>query len=99
MAGCPAARASAGGPGLEHAAAHLVLLDGDEEGAEVALAEALVALALDELEEDRPDGVGREELQQHLGHPALPLAERDRALAVDQDAVPPQPLQVLRSEE
>src|SRR3712207_7086947 len=38
---------------------------------------------------------GREDLQQHLGHAALLLAERDRALAVDQDAVAPQPLQVL----
>jgi hypothetical protein len=41
-----------------------------------------VALALDELEEDRPDhGLG-EDLQQDLGHAAV-----DDAFAVDQDAV------------
>jgi hypothetical protein len=39
-----------------HAAADLVELDGLEQRLEVALAEALVALALDDLEEDRADG-------------------------------------------
>ena len=39
----------------QHAAADLVELDALEQGAEIALAEALVALALDELEEDRAD--------------------------------------------
>ena len=53
-----------------------------EQGAEVALAEAVVALALDELEEDRADhGLG-EHLQQDLG-----LAAVHHAFAVDQDAV------------
>ena len=60
----------------------LLALDGLEERLEVALAEAVVALALDELEEDRPDRVRREYLQQHLGVVAI-----DHALAVDQDAI------------
>ena len=64
---------------LQHAAADLVELDRFEQGAEIALAEALVALALDDLEEDRADhGLG-EDLQQQ---PAA-LGRR----AVDQDAV------------
>jgi hypothetical protein len=37
--------------------AHLVALDGLEQRLEVALAEALVALALDDLEEDRADAL------------------------------------------
>src|SRR6185437_11485209 len=65
-------------------------LDRFEQGLEIALAEAVVALALDELEEDRPDRVGGEDLQQHLG-----LAAVDHALAVDQDAVGLQPRDVL----
>src|SRR5690606_32265172 len=40
---------------LEDAAADLVQLDGLEEGLEVSVAESLVALALDDLEEDRPE--------------------------------------------
>src|SRR5688572_21761761 len=59
---------------LQHAAAHLVELDRLEQRLEVALAEALVALPLDELEEDRAELVLREDLQQ----------QRAR-LAVDQD--------------
>src|SRR5580692_9158083 len=67
---------------LEDAAGDLVLLDRLEQRLEVALAEAVVALALNELEEDRPDhGLG-EHLQQDLGG-----AARNHALAVDQDAV------------
>src|SRR5258708_40297556 len=66
----------------QHAAADLVFLDRFEQRFEVAFAETIVALALDELEEDRPDGVGGKDLQQHLGMAAL-----DHALAVDQDAV------------
>ena len=64
---------------LQHAAADLVELDRFEQRAEVALAEALVALALDDLEEDRADHRLGEDLQQQ---PAA-LGRR----AVDQDAV------------
>src|SRR5881394_1696883 len=63
---------------LDHAAPDLVLLDGLEQRAEVALAEALVALPLDDLEEDRADDVPGEDLQQQ------PLALL--GIAVDQDA-------------
>jgi hypothetical protein len=45
---------SGSGSGLEHAAAHLVELHGLEQGLEIALAKAAIALALDELEEDGP---------------------------------------------
>ena len=65
-------------PPSDHAAADLVLLDRLEQRAEVALAETLVALALDDLEEDRADDVLREDLQQH----ALALL----GIAVDEDA-------------
>src|ERR1700757_205279 len=51
---------------LEYATPDLVQLDRLEERPEVTLAEALVALALDDLEEDRSDDGGRENLQQHL---------------------------------
>src|SRR3954471_19658179 len=67
---------------LQHAAANLILLDRFEQRLEIALAESIVALALDEFEEDRPDRVRRENLQQHFGVAAI-----DHALAVDQDAV------------
>src|SRR6185437_12711609 len=63
---------------LQHSAAHLVQLDGLEQSAEIALAEPLVALALDDLEEDRTDDILREDLQQH----ALSLAR----IAVDENA-------------
>src|SRR5882762_3529189 len=63
---------------LEYAAPDLVLLDGFEQGAEVALAEALVAFPLDDLEEDRTDDVLRKDLQQQ----ALALL----GIAIDQDA-------------
>jgi hypothetical protein len=49
---------------LQHPAAHLVELDRLEQRLEVAFAEALVAFALDELEEDRPELVLGEDLQQ-----------------------------------
>src|ERR1700719_5224462 len=74
----------------QHAAPDLILLDRFEQRLEIALAKTVVALALDELEEDRPDRVGREDLQQHLG-----VATVDHALAVDQDAVLPQPRDVF----
>ena len=41
--------------GFEDTAADLILLDGFEEGLEIALAKAVVTLALDELKEDRAD--------------------------------------------
>src|SRR5229473_1615992 len=72
---------------LQHAAADLVELDRFEQGAEIALAEALVAAALDDLEEDGADHRLGEDLQQE---PAA-LGRR----AVDQDAVGGQTLQVL----
>ena len=50
--------------GRQHAPANLVEFDALEQGLEVALAEALVALALDQLEEDRADLVLGEDLQQ-----------------------------------
>ncbi len=62
----------------DHPAAHLVELDAFEQRLEIALAEAFVALALDDLEEDRADHILGEDLQQQ----ALPLGRR----AVDQDA-------------
>src|SRR5690606_23527934 len=52
------------GETLEYAAADLVALDAFEQCGEVAFAEALVALALDDLEEDRTDAVLGEDLQQ-----------------------------------
>src|SRR5690606_27033959 len=55
---------SSGRLSLEHAAAHLVQLDGFEQRLEVALAETLVALALDDLDKDRADLVFGEDLQQ-----------------------------------
>src|SRR5512139_2522562 len=74
---------------LQHAAADLVELDALEQRAEVAFAEALVALALDELEEDRPDHRLREDLQQQLIGRALVGG------AVDQDAQAPELFELL----
>src|SRR5688572_29835154 len=51
---------------LQHAPLDLIGLDRLEQGLEVAFAEAVVALALDELEEDRPDRRLAEPLQQDL---------------------------------
>src|SRR2546423_11857615 len=63
---------------LQYAAAHLVELHRLEQRAEVALAEALVALPLDDLEEDRADhGLG-EDLQEEP--PARAAVEQDLAL-------------------
>src|SRR5690606_2488890 len=50
------------GPALQHPALHLVALDALEQRLEIAFAEALVALALDDLEEDRPERIGGEDL-------------------------------------
>ena len=49
---------------LHYAAAHLVQFDRFEQGLEIALAETVVALALDDLEEDRTDLVFGEDLQE-----------------------------------
>src|SRR5207249_7099352 len=64
---------------LQYAALDLVELDRLEQCAEITFAEALVALALDDLEEDRSDHGLRENLQQQF-------ALRRIAMAVDQDA-------------
>src|SRR5688572_17382110 len=72
------------------ASCDLVRLDRFEQRAEIALAEALVALALDDLEEDRPDhGLG-EDLQELV----LVMLLVD-ALAVDEDLVALEALEVL----
>src|SRR5580692_10053638 len=70
---------------LQHAATDLVLLDRFEQSAEIALAETFVALALDQLEEDRADHGFGENLQQQ------PAARA----AVDQDMVAAQPRHIL----
>src|SRR5690606_31047592 len=72
---------------LQDAAGHLVAFDGFEQRLEVAFAEAFVALALDDLEEDRPERVGGENLQQQA---LLRLH-----VGVDQDLVARQPRHVL----
>src|SRR5271167_1686097 len=51
---------------LQHAAADLIELDRLKQSLEIALAKTLVALALDDLEEDRPNDRRREYLQEHL---------------------------------
>jgi hypothetical protein len=66
----------------------LVEFDRLEQGAEIAFAETLVALALDDLEEDRSDHVLGEDLQQQL---ALGVV----AVAIDQDAQAAQFVEVL----
>ena len=48
----------------EKPALHLVALDAFEQRLEVAFAETFIALALDDFEEDRPDRIGSEDLQQ-----------------------------------
>src|SRR5690349_9019180 len=51
--------------GRENAAGDLILFDGFEQGAEIALAEPLIALALNDLEEDgADDGLGKDLQQQ-----------------------------------
>src|SRR5690606_15104938 len=77
---------------LKYAPLHLVALDALEQGLEVALAEAFVALALDDLEEDRTDRVLGEDLQQqallrfHVGvNQDLVAREARHVLAVVRD--------------
>ena len=79
---------------LQHAALDLVGFDRFEQRLEIAFAEALIALALDDLEEDRADGVLREDLQQQalssVGAPSIRMRSRfSRAhvLAMALDAV------------
>src|SRR6185295_1192664 len=80
---------------LQHAALDLVALERLEQGLEVAFAEALVTLALDELEEHRPEHRLREDLQQQALLAALCAAveedaarlQRRRVLAVAGDAL------------
>src|SRR3954465_265502 len=62
----------------DDAALYLVELDRFEQCLEIALAEALIPLALDDLEEDRADHILREDLEQEA------LARLGRT--VDQDA-------------
>jgi hypothetical protein len=59
---------------VQHATADLIQLDGFEQCLEVALTKALVALALDDLEEHGPDDGVREDLQQDAvlrGEPSM----------------------------
>src|SRR5690606_23517947 len=88
----PLTNPSPGGRGaitvsLQHNPLHLVALDAFEQGLEVAFAEAFVALALDDLEEDRAERVGGEDLQQ--------LALLGLGIGIDQDPVPGQAREVL----
>ncbi len=71
----------------QHAAADLIGFDALEQGFEVAFAEALVAFALNDLEEDRSDHVFGEDLQEQ----ALAFGGG----AIHQDPVGGQSLQVL----
>src|SRR6202000_3360356 len=48
---------------LQHATANLIEFDALEQRLEIAFAETLIALALDDLEEDRTNGVLGEDLQ------------------------------------
>src|SRR5579859_6675152 len=70
----------------DHATANLVEFDRLIERLEVAVAEAFIALALDDLEKDRAEGVLREDLEQDA------LVAN---IAVDQDAVLLEPLEIL----
>src|SRR6185312_248000 len=74
-------------PGLQNPALHLVPFDTLEQRLEISLAETFVALALDDLEEDRADAVLGEDLQQQALLRFL--------VGVDQDLVLRQPRHVL----
>src|SRR6185503_10603812 len=65
----------------QHSSAYLVELDRFEQRLEVAFAEAFVALALNDLEEDRADDVLREDLQQQSFALLRIAVEQDTALA------------------
>src|SRR6266403_267592 len=77
---------------FQNAAAHLVELHRLEQRLEVAFAEALVALPLDDLEEDRADGGLGEDLQQQPAAGAaveedLPLLQLGERLAMVRQAL------------
>src|SRR5579862_1892013 len=78
-------------PSLQYAAADLILLHAHEQRAEVALSEAIIPLALDDLEENGADERAREDLQQIASVCAV---DQDAALPelLDRLAVPGQPL-------
>src|SRR5688572_19493272 len=61
--------------------ADLVEFDGLEQCLEIAFAETLVSLALDDLEEDRADDIGGEDLQQHAFVAGAAAIDEDAALA------------------
>src|SRR3954471_848069 len=65
----------------DDAAADLVELDRFEQGLEIALAEALVALALDDLEKDRADHILREDLEEEALARLGGAVDEDAALA------------------
>src|SRR5829696_1678252 len=69
------------------AAADLVELDRLEQGLEIALAEALIALALDDLEEDRADHVFGKDLEQQAPAGLGRAVDQDTALAHRADVV------------
>ena len=62
---CPPALFTPGRGKSDDAAAYLLEFDGFKESLEVALAEAFVALALDDFEENRAEYIGREDLQEN----------------------------------
>src|SRR3984893_10789202 len=80
MGTCPKFNAPNRAPAgeLDDAAAFLVEFDGLEQGLKIPFAEALVALALNDLEKDRPDGILGEYLQQNAAV----------GITVDQHAAP-----------
>src|SRR6516162_1285901 len=75
---------------LEHASLDLIGLDALEQSLEVAFAEAVIALSLNELEEDRSDDCLGEDLQQNARRAAV-----HDALAIDEDAMLLHPLERL----
>src|SRR5688500_14785493 len=75
---------------FQHAPLDLIFFDRFEQGLEVAFAESVVALALDELEEDWTNRRLAEPLQQDLR-----VAAFDDAFAVDEDAIAPQPREIF----
>ena len=76
--------------GFEHPPSYLVKFHGFEQGLEIPLAEALVALALDELEKNRAELVFAEDLQQQFTGLAvdedIAVLERGDALAQARDS-------------
>src|SRR3954464_2170771 len=65
----------------DDAALYLVQLDRFEQCLEIALAEALIALALDDLEEDRADHILGEDLEQESLAGLRGAVDQDAALA------------------